>query len=115
MIPALTYAPPLALPAPDAFRAANRVVPMNRFDGLIERAVSDAHACLVFRIPARPGSGYREIAALTARKGATPAVTLVTLGEDGATVSVAPDDPALALFTGLARSYADLMQHWAAA
>lgn len=98
-----------ALPAPDM------AVRMERFDGLIERAIALSGARLVFRIPARPGSGYREIAAVARRSAADPSVTLLTLAEDGSTVAIAPVDPDLAIFHGLARSFTQVMDRWTAA
>lgn len=114
MYPALTYAPPLALPAPEAF-AARKDVCRAPFDGLIERAISDAGALLVFRVPARPGTAWREVAALAGKREGRAAVTLLALKDDGATVSIAPDDPELAVYAGLAHSWADVMTSWAAA
>lgn len=102
--------PVLALPAPETGNDA--AMSTDRFDGLIQRAVAEAGARLVFRIPARPGSGYLEIAALARRSESASLVTLLTLGEDGATVAVAPADPDLAVFDGLARSFTRVMDHW---
>lgn len=114
MIPALTYSPPLALPAPESFAALPRQR-IDRFDGLLARAVTDAGVHLVFRVPARHGSSWREVAALAGERGGRTAVTLLALKDDGATVSVAPDDPELAPYAGLAHAWADVMTRWAAA
>ncbi len=102
-----------ALPAPET--GSGPVERMSRFDGLIERTMAEAGARLVFRVPAHPGSGYSEIAALTRRNARRRSVTLVTLGADGATIAVAPVDPALEPFRGLARSFAALEERWALA
>lgn len=109
MYPALTYSPPLALPSPEAFARKTRL------DGLIERAVSDGGVHLVFRVPARPGSSWREVAALAGERGGKAAVTLLALTHDGATVLIAPDDPELEPYAGLAHSWADVMSRWAMA
>lgn len=105
--------PLLALPAPET--APADAPDDNRFEGVIARALADAGAHLVFRIPARPGSGYREIAALSGGPDGRRSVTLVTLGEDGATIAVGPADPDLAVFHGLARSYTSVMDRWTVA
>lgn len=113
MIPALTHSPPLALPVPATHAATTRADDED-FNVFIARAVRDAGVHLVFRVPVRPGTRWREVAALAGERNGHAAVALLALEDDGATMSIAPDDPDLAPYAGLARSWADLMTRWVA-
>ena len=116
-LPAPLPAPALPAPAVPVLLAGRPVAPPRleaeqRFAALINRAGQLPGAQLVFRMPARPGSGYREVAAFAAGRPPSRQVTLVTLAEDGATIAIAPSDPALAPYDGLARSFAGLIDRW---